>query len=246
MAAKPKLKLLCLHGHLQNNEVFRSKIGSMRKALKSRCEFEFVEGPYEAAPHPLSTGSGGLPSAAEEGGVEIGGRSWWQWSDSEPDGRPSRAMHYSGWEPSLQVLIGAIKEHRPDGILGFSQGAAAGAMLLSCLCTEEAAGQLEEAGVQPPRFAVLIAGFLPRDPSFCALVTAARPSVPTLFVYGTSDALVPPTRSQELIAAFDPSTSRVFQHAGAHLSPTCSGAFKTALTDFLDEQASTVGSSGSG
>jgi hypothetical protein len=60
-------------------------------------------------------------------------------------------MPRSGWDPALQRLIDAIKEHRPDGVLGFSQGAAAGALLLSCLCTEEAAGQLEEAGVQPPR-----------------------------------------------------------------------------------------------
>ena len=34
-------------------QVFRSRIGSMRKGLKSRLEFEFVEGPYEVV-RPLN------------------------------------------------------------------------------------------------------------------------------------------------------------------------------------------------
>lgn len=66
-----KLKMLCLHGYLQNAEVcmvghhlsiiltsilfvihnafpkiFRSRMGSMRKALKSKCEFVFVDAPH--------------------------------------------------------------------------------------------------------------------------------------------------------------------------------------------------------
>jgi hypothetical protein len=53
-----------------------------------------------------------LGSASEEGGVETGGKSWWLWSDVGSDGRPSRALHYSGWEPSLELLVAAIKEHR--------------------------------------------------------------------------------------------------------------------------------------
>eukprot|EP00955_Chlamydomonas_euryale_P011880 127609-Chlamydomonas_euryale.AAC.1 len=69
-------------------QVFRSRIGSLRKALKSRVEFEFAEAPYDASPHPLAA------SASEEGGVEAGGKSWWQWSDTGPDGRPSRATRY--------------------------------------------------------------------------------------------------------------------------------------------------------
>jgi hypothetical protein len=38
-----KLKMLCLHGYLQNADVFRSRMGSTRKALKSRCEYVFVD-----------------------------------------------------------------------------------------------------------------------------------------------------------------------------------------------------------
>lgn len=224
MAANGKLKLLCLHGYLQNMEVFRSKIGSMRKALKSRLEFEFVEGPYEATAGPLG-------NAAEEQGLDIGGRSWWQWSDQGPDSRPSKALHYSGWEPSLQLLVDAIKQHRPDGILGFSQGAAATALLMACLA------KADLGDTPPPKFAIMIAGFLPKDPSFAALVLEARPAIPSLFVYGTADALVPPDRSKQLIEAFDPAHTVVYEHGGAHLVPTCSGAFKQALVTFIDNMA---------
>ena len=44
------------------------------------------------------------------------------------------AGRYSGWEHTLHsVLVPALRQHRPDGVLGFSQGAAATALLLSSL-----------------------------------------------------------------------------------------------------------------
>ena len=48
---------------------------------------------------------------------------------------------------------------------------------------------------------------------------------------------VPPDRSKQLIEAFHPSSCSVYEHSGAHLVPTCSGAFKQALVGFLDGQA---------
>ncbi|GAX85192.1 hypothetical protein CEUSTIGMA_g12610.t1 [Chlamydomonas eustigma] len=232
-----KLKLLCLHGYLQNSEVFRSRIGSVRKALKSRLEFEFVEGPYEA-----TFGRGISNTSSEETsenidtssapGQQAVGRSWWQWTDVGPDGRPSRATSYTGWEPSLELLVHTINVHKPDGVFGFSQGAAATALLLSCL---ESRPELQQSW--RPKFAIMISGFLPRDPSFAELVQKARPSVPSMFVYGTADEMVPPERTQELIAAFDQECSSVYKHAGAHLVPTCSGTFKQALTSFIDRFA---------
>eukprot|EP00195_Chlamydomonas_chlamydogama_P011637 CAMPEP_0202913136 /NCGR_PEP_ID=MMETSP1392-20130828/59652_1 /ASSEMBLY_ACC=CAM_ASM_000868 /TAXON_ID=225041 /ORGANISM="Chlamydomonas chlamydogama, Strain SAG 11-48b" /LENGTH=261 /DNA_ID=CAMNT_0049604281 /DNA_START=140 /DNA_END=925 /DNA_ORIENTATION=+ len=226
MAASGKLKLLCLHGYLQNSEVFKSRIGSMRKGMKSRLEFEFVQAPYEAQ---------ALGSAAEEQGVEQGGRSWWQWTDVGPEGRPSRAAHYTGWEAALDVLVAAIKEHRPDGILGFSQGATATALLLACL------PKVDLGDVPHPKFAIMVAGFLPRDPSYARILTSARPAVRSLFVYGTNDALVPPERTQQLIDTFEPSCVNTYVHGGAHLVPTCSGEFKQALVAFLDAQTRTTG-----
>jgi hypothetical protein len=35
-----------LHGFMQTGSSFRSRVGSLRKALKSRAEFEFVDAPF--------------------------------------------------------------------------------------------------------------------------------------------------------------------------------------------------------
>lgn len=103
--ADRKLRILCLHGYLQNGEVrrvqsagcggqffvlgasanmsppsppcvvqvFRSRIGSLRKALKSRAEFVFVDAPFAVAPEATSA-----QAVAESGGSSGAvGRSWW-------------------------------------------------------------------------------------------------------------------------------------------------------------------------
>ncbi|PNW85977.1 hypothetical protein CHLRE_03g201439v5 [Chlamydomonas reinhardtii] len=247
MAAAGKLKLLCLHGYMQNAEIFRSRLGSARKALKSRVEFVFVDAPYEAQ---------GLPGSEDPEEVQGGrdGRSWWQWTDTGPSGRPSKAAHYTGWEVSQAALVAAIKEHSPDGLLGFSQGATAAALLLAHLASPAGAGAAEagagagatEQELRRLKCAVLVAGFLPRDPAVAALVQAGGPGVgvPVLFVSGTSDSLVPPERTAELRACFPPAVCSTFTHGGAHLVPTCSGEFKSTLVGFLDAAAAAAAAGG--
>ena len=59
-------------------QMFRKRIGSMRKALKSRVEFVFMDAPYLAQ-------AASVEDAVESAGSATGdGRSWWQWSDVEP------------------------------------------------------------------------------------------------------------------------------------------------------------------
>jgi len=41
-----KARLLALHGFTQDAQTFRSRIGSMRKGLKSRADFVFVDAPH--------------------------------------------------------------------------------------------------------------------------------------------------------------------------------------------------------
>lgn len=57
---------------------------------------------------------------------------------------------------------------------------------------------------------------------------------------------VPPDRSKQLIEAFHPSSCSVYEHSGAHLVPTCSGAFKQAVVAFLDGQAGVQGEAADG
>ena len=77
-AERRKLRILCLHGYLQNAAVFRSRLGSMRKALKSRAEFIFIDAPHLAAqqqPEPEQDDA----AVAEDGTSSSSsqGRSWW-------------------------------------------------------------------------------------------------------------------------------------------------------------------------
>ena len=51
-------------------QVFSSRIGSVRKALKSRVEFVFVDAPQLADPEPSEAGG------TSERPV---GRTWWTW-----------------------------------------------------------------------------------------------------------------------------------------------------------------------
>ncbi|GLC38996.1 hypothetical protein PLESTB_001773500 [Pleodorina starrii] len=238
--ATPKLKLLCLHGYMQNAEIFRNRLGSMRKALKSRVEFVFVDAPFEAQGLP---GSSDEPDEAVQG-VQ-GGRSWWQYTDTGPNGRPSRATAYMGWEVAQSSLLAALREHQPDGLLGFSQGATAAALLLSHLAAKAAeeeadsgtsAASTQEASSYRLKCSILVAGFLPRDPAAAALLQdgGRRNTVPLLFVTGTSDTLVPPESTAKLWECFNPPTVSSYTHGGAHLVPTCSGQFKIAMAAFLE------------
>lgn len=76
-AVAEKIRVLCLHGFTQNADVFRKRTGSIRKPLKSKVDFVFVDGPHSAA--------GAFPDSerkafdADEGEAEggVGPRAWW-------------------------------------------------------------------------------------------------------------------------------------------------------------------------
>jgi len=99
--AEGRLRVLCLHGYMQNAEVqlsrrracprkcahrewardtpalrtlqvFRARVGSLRKALKSRADLVFVDGP-----HAVTAVDSGL--AAEAGGADTHQCAWWSW-----------------------------------------------------------------------------------------------------------------------------------------------------------------------
>ncbi len=86
-----------------------------------------------------------------------------------------------------------------------------------------------------PKLAIMISGFLPRHPESAEMLRQARPRIPSLFVYGTGDTLVPADRTEAMIETFDAGCRQVFVHDGAHLVPTCSGEYKQALVGFTQQ-----------
>ncbi|KAF6261144.1 serine hydrolase-domain-containing protein [Scenedesmus sp. NREL 46B-D3] len=230
-AAGGKLKMLCLHGFLQNGNILRMRIGSMRKGLKSRVHFQFHDAPFHAASTLTEQ-----QVAAMGGGAD--GLTWFLWSDLGADKRPSLALKYSNWDATYASLCDALRQQQPDGLFGFSQGATAAALFLAALQTAQRQGK--DLDVRLPKFCVVCAGFLPRDPEYAALLEAAKVDVPTLFVMGTSDALIPPARSHALMDTFDQRTADMFEHPGAHMVPTCTGEFKQQMVAFLDRFGSSA------
>jgi len=231
--------VLCLHGYMQSAEVFRNRIGSIRKGLKSQAEFVFVDAPY-------------LAEADEQAARDAGGRSWfasaplprsaskrtsrngtrrWQWTDDAAGARPATATRYKGWDRAESAIAHALAVHAPvHGILGFSQGACAAA-LYAGRCTRNP-------GLPSTPWLVLIGGFLPRDKSWAHEVREAGIAAASLHVFGAADTLVDPSRSRELAECF--AGALTHEHPGAHLVPTCSGDFRALMRAFLDSVAPCV------
>ena len=81
------LRLLALHGFVQNSAVFRERTGSLRKAVKGVAELFFVDAPHSAAgafPDSDKTALGG----GDDGDV----RGWWLAGENQSDNSEWRAL----------------------------------------------------------------------------------------------------------------------------------------------------------
>lgn len=212
--------------------------------MKSKAEFFFINGPFLVAEqHPVNEQSpDNQPASADQlpagtsdevpPSYEGGGRSWWTWI--EDSARPSQAAQYVGWDRSHITIRDALKEYWPvDVVLGFSQGATAAALYLA----DEHNHKDHRGGVKHvPQSAIIISGFLPRDPDYANRITASRIPVRSLHIAGENDELVDMERSKVLWSQFEHPT--IFLHPGAHMVPTCTGDFKRVLKDFLEDLTS--------
>ncbi|KAG8462304.1 hypothetical protein KFE25_012124 [Diacronema lutheri] len=221
-SAVPRLlRVLCLHGYGQCGDVLRARTGALRKGLKGVCEFTFVDAPHAATAAWLAT-----PDAAD--GDATGPKlAWWNAASDDGEGvRPSQSKVYVGWDESLCLLERIVEAQGPfDGILAFSQGAAAGAILLAALNAKGARSAL-------PAFAILVSGFLPRDEQVGTLLrNGPHVPVPTLHVCGDADALVPPGATEALSACF--AAPLIFRHNGGHAVPG-NAQFRSAARAFVE------------
>ena len=240
-----KLKVLCLHGFTQNAEAFRARTGSVRKNLKSRIEFVFLDGPHSAEGAFPDADRASLGSAdAPAGANDVGPRAWWLVGENAapsapaPPGewvRPALSRQMRGWDETAERIRTACRTHGPfRGILGFSQGACTAALALTRI--PELAETIE--------FAVLIGGFEPMDPSAADDLAPAPDgsprcgSVRSLHVHGRADRMVSRDRVLKLMGAFkDP---ELFEHEGGHGVPS-SKPFRDRLKAFALEECRTAG-----
>ena len=198
-ASNRLVRILCLHGHEQNAQLFRQKTGSLRKALRNTAEFIYIDAPHQSSTPTL--------------------RTWWL----RPSGTQVPQV-YEGWDESRESIQQSIHEHWPiDVLLGFSQGAAAAALYMV-----QQQQQHEEAlsATRAVRSLISIAGFIPRDERYREVFynnTKKHLELHSCHIYGDMDDIITPEQSRELsqaLAAMDPSDVVVCSHRGGHMVPT--------------------------
>lgn len=234
-----KLRVLCIHGFVQNASIFRSKTGSVRKAMKG-CDFEFLEASLSAAGAFPDGEAADYDATGLAGEDDAGPRGWWtagenaSWVPGQPWVRPAMATVCAGWAETLADGRREVADRGPfDGILAFSQGCAIAAALL------REAGEGALPALAAARFAVLVGGFLPRDPAVVAQLRGSGLPLQlhTLHVTGTQDTLVPRSRSEELSELFAKARCSWLEHGGRHGVPTGTGGFRDALRKLLEDAA---------
>ncbi|KAF1983855.1 FSH1-domain-containing protein [Aulographum hederae CBS 113979] len=266
------LRILMLHGYTQSGPMFRIKTRALEKNLSKHfpAGLELV---YPTAPIHLSKAD--IPTwdqtsvsanasfnndslAAEPEEEKPDAWSWWR---RKGDAEPYR---YEGIEIGLGKIAEVLKEQGPfDGVIGFSQGAAAAGMLASLLeegrreafekaqanggmrypeCFEEDSGYVTDTIHPPLKFAVSYCGFGAPNPLYQAFYDPVI-KTPMMHFIGSVDTVVEEKRSLLLVNACDgletadkaKETGRLVYHPGGHYLPSSQPQYLGALVTFLKE-----------
>lgn len=253
-----------LHGFTQNPTLFHAKTRALHKALTkaippSRYQLHLF---YLVAPHKLA--SVDIPgfnpetfdSPPDEAPEAYG---WWRRKDYPVKGGKDTECVYEGLEVAMDSIAKCIREEGPfDGVVGFSQGAACGALVASLLdgaTRKKAWEQAEKEGaisypmsfleteggdkgidgfVQGPlKFAVLYSGFAAPGPKYAAFYNP-KIKTPVLNVLGQLDVVVDEARGRTLVAACEGGQEKVVMHPGGHFVPS-QKAWLDAVVGFIKE-----------
>lgn len=153
-------------------------------------------------------------------------RAWWFAKPHPSDGHYREFVRF---DETLRHLRQILEEQGPfDGVFGFSQGAACGAILtalvedpsLDPVFSAPPANPDVEWPPKPFKFAILSAGFFPLDPRAAGYFEKRKPTTPTLHVLGRGDTIVGEERSVPLTQAFE--GARVEWHDGGASPETLS------------------------
>jgi fermentation-respiration switch protein FrsA (DUF1100 family) len=171
----------------------------------------------------------------------------WAWWRRKGDGIP---YTYEGLETGLSHIAHVLKEEGPfDGVIGFSQGGAAAAMVASLLepSRQEAfeaaypAGGMRfpvsfEGTIHPPlKFAVSYSGFAAAGTPLYQAFYEPKLKTPMLHFLGTLDTVVEESRSLALVNGCEHTEGRVVYHPGGHFLPSSQKAYVGALIGFMKE-----------
>lgn len=180
-------------------------------------------------------------SSADE---EVSSHGWWRRSD---DAEPVEYLHFDEGMATIAKVLAA--EGPFDGVIGFSQGAAAAAMVASLLEGEERRKSFEshhasnsfsipyptsfaDLNHPPLKFCIPYSGFAAPSERYVAMYDPYI-KTPGCHILGSLDTLVDETRSRTLIDAFGgEDKTQVVWHPGGHFVPA-GKQFLNVVSDFI-------------
>jgi len=223
VAEKKLLRVLCLHGYRQDEQIFREKTGALRKILKSHIEFTYAEALHLVPPLQVTEDNGS--KEVEDCGSNA--RGWW-FSHTGDNYLPLETTDYDkGFQQSLDYINSIFESKGPfDGVLGFSQGGS----FLSILCNPSIHQRYEKIKFS---FAIIVSGFKSKQTTHgCYYDLDNKVEIPTLHVIGSTDRVIPKEMSVALCEYFG--DFKQYIHNGGHYVPANSEA-KNVFTGFLNE-----------
>lgn len=233
-------------GFTQSSTLFNAKTRALHKALTKAfpATHYTLSLSYPCAPHKLpladipSFDSAALEKADSEAPEAYG---WWRRKDHDDP----KEIVYEGLERGLDVIAETIRSEGPfDGVVGFSQGAAAAGMVAALLegrARREGFKKAEKGGgipylesflaregdkvavdgfVQGPlEFAVCYSGFRAPGKRYQGFY---EPKIRTkvLHVLGQVDVVVDEIRARKLVEVCEGGEGRVVVHPGGHFVPS--------------------------
>lgn len=219
-------------GYAQTGPSFRSKTGAMSKMMAKALPDFSAERIYPTGPHRLRPADiPGFQPREGEGEVDEDALEAFGWFLHDEEAGPLR-----GLEEGMRRIADAIEEAGGvDGVLGFSQGGAVGALVAAALeadrrlpssSTAEEEGaehapwarRLREAnGGRPLRFCVVYSGFVARPGARLGWLYEGGVRTPSCHFFGSQDAVVEEARCRAL--ADRCVGAEVVVHPGGHHVP---------------------------
>ncbi|ORY54741.1 serine hydrolase-domain-containing protein [Pseudomassariella vexata] len=235
---KKELKILMLHGYTQSGPLFRSKTGALSKNLnKALSPSPFNLAPmliYPTAPHRLRPADipGYQPPEGQDLDPDLETDNWGWFRRDEATGR------YLGFAEGMRRVAESVREAGGiDGVIGFSQGGAMGALVAAALepgrvlpkeggSDGDAVVKTEEEGwVQDLReanggkrlqFCVVYSGFYARD-EHLHWMYEGKIQTPSLHFLGGLDTVVEESSSTGLVERCEGAVA--VTHPGGHYVP---------------------------
>mmetsp|Transcript_13 Transcript_13/g.12 ORF Transcript_13/g.12 Transcript_13/m.12 type:complete len:289 (+) Transcript_13:57-923(+) len=200
------VRVLLLHGWAGNAGVIERMTRRLCRRLKDLVDFVIPSAPISLPPleSPPPPPRRGRPNA----------RAWFVYNMDNPSDTngflQTSTVKYYKWEESVRHLHKICKDEGPfDGIMGFSQGAAAVHLLLQ--------GHFERIFTKFRfRFVVLAAGFAG---SGCGNGWSHKIEIPSLHFSGDADTTVPPCHQSHLFSCFSEKNRVLSRHLGGHILP---------------------------